>query len=700
MKHGCWLILFGISLSLSSGCQSTSWKTAASPNPRKPAQSDAQANNANSSRRSSERGESVDDRYLGKTPQELMTDGGRLEREQKFSEAASVYKLVLRQDAQNGDAHHRLAILADLEKDYPTAETHYQKALAQKPANANILSDLGYSNYLRGNLKQAEQTLLQAIAADPQHIQAQNNLGQVYAEQGRYDDALATFRKVKPETEVQEVMAQLFPDRNFSSEMARNQPAWATDDPNDRAMPQSPMAKLSQKELAKLSPEQVKELMAQEREFSEQTRAARDRQMALQESAPKEIVTPPGNNWESTPTSPQTAQSAAIPPWERAAATNSAVNPAPANPAMDASSSNLPAFAQNGAPQGGSPRAMTSPSQGTSHAPEDQMPFWAGGGAKTAPSTPLLQQPALAQSNADQLPVIQPAGAALRSAPARATQPWPPAPPHQGGGVTQANNPSPGFDTGNASWGSEPTLSTNSSTQPPLQLAEATQDSWNSLNTTTPGPHPLLSNTPNMNGQTSAPGATSQLARAAQFGLQVGPGALFIAPGFGPSPSSYPAELNKAGNEYPQTPTYQVPPHGLSSNSSPNNGPGPAKVTPQSPSQNWASPWDQPSHAVEQAGGAVPPTVPNSRPSNRVVPAGAWSGNAPTQPGLNVNPFAEFRNKPAITPSAPSGQPGVPAQTPRGGQPQTIAWPPQSSANPTPPTATPEPAPWPHAPQR
>lgn len=161
---------------------------------------------------------------------ELMLAGEKYEKSQKWDLAVDAYESVLITESQHGDAHHRLGVIADRRQDYKLADQHYRVAMQKKPRDANLLSDIGYSHYLRGDLDRAEGYLKQAVEADPRHRFAHLNLGMVYGKQNRYEESLAMFQAVAPEEEVQRNMALLFPNgpsaRNTNTQLAdRGAPA-------------------------------------------------------------------------------------------------------------------------------------------------------------------------------------------------------------------------------------------------------------------------------------------------------------------------------------------------------------------------------------------------------------------------------------------------------------------------------------------
>ena len=129
-----------------------------------------------------------------------------------LTEAHQCYEKVLAVSPGNPDAHHGLAIVCDLQKNFGAAEMHYRAALEKSPNNGRVLGDLGYSYLLQNKLPESEKTLVQATKLDPGNTQAFKNLGYVYAKQGNYYQAESTFRRAMNDAEVRQELAQHFPN--------------------------------------------------------------------------------------------------------------------------------------------------------------------------------------------------------------------------------------------------------------------------------------------------------------------------------------------------------------------------------------------------------------------------------------------------------------------------------------------------------
>ena len=78
---------------------------------------------------------------------------GLLYLESKQRDRAAIHlQLAVEIDASRWRSHNALGVLADASGDYATAIGHYEAALAVMPDSAMLLNNLGYSNYLAGDL--------------------------------------------------------------------------------------------------------------------------------------------------------------------------------------------------------------------------------------------------------------------------------------------------------------------------------------------------------------------------------------------------------------------------------------------------------------------------------------------------------------------------------------------------------------------
>lgn len=80
--------------------------------------------------------------------------------------------------------------------DHLEAIGHLQKAVELDNANYRYQHWLGVAYSLNGELDKAETHLKESLRINPQHTESHNVLGTIYIEQERYDEAVASLRKV------------------------------------------------------------------------------------------------------------------------------------------------------------------------------------------------------------------------------------------------------------------------------------------------------------------------------------------------------------------------------------------------------------------------------------------------------------------------------------------------------------------------
>lgn len=135
--------------------------------------------------------------------------------------ARTIYEQILAQDADNPDAHHGLAVIADNASDFAAAEEHYRAAVSKRPADAGLLSDFGYSYLMQNRLDESIIVLTRAVQIDPSHRRGHNNLGLAYALQQDRERAFEFFCKADGEDAARARIAQLFPETESSVAVSR-----------------------------------------------------------------------------------------------------------------------------------------------------------------------------------------------------------------------------------------------------------------------------------------------------------------------------------------------------------------------------------------------------------------------------------------------------------------------------------------------
>ena len=130
----------------------------------------------------------------------------------KLQEASQYFVQVLNVEPGNSSAHHGLAIVADLQKNWRSAEDHYKLALQQRPQDPSLLNDLGYSYVLQNRFHEASNYLTQAIQLSPQHERAHINLALLSLKRGDRSGAEARLASIYSPSEINRTLARLEAD--------------------------------------------------------------------------------------------------------------------------------------------------------------------------------------------------------------------------------------------------------------------------------------------------------------------------------------------------------------------------------------------------------------------------------------------------------------------------------------------------------
>ena len=138
---------------------------------------------------------------------------GLLEARQNFAQVLSL-------DAANPSAHHGMAIIADLQKDWPAAEFHYKQSLSANPQDPNLLNDLGYSYLLQNRFHEAQQYLNQSLSIAPQHERAHVNYALLSLKRGDRAGAEQRLARIYSPTDAQATLLRL--ERDLLQEFPAN----------------------------------------------------------------------------------------------------------------------------------------------------------------------------------------------------------------------------------------------------------------------------------------------------------------------------------------------------------------------------------------------------------------------------------------------------------------------------------------------
>lgn len=127
----------------------------------------------------------------------------------KLAEARNYFEQALALDQRNSSAHHGMAIVADLQHDYPTAEFHYKQALSANPSDPDLLNDLGYSYVLQNRFAEASNYLNRVLQISPQHERAKVNMALMSLKRGNRPEAQQILGSVYSPADAQATLVKL-----------------------------------------------------------------------------------------------------------------------------------------------------------------------------------------------------------------------------------------------------------------------------------------------------------------------------------------------------------------------------------------------------------------------------------------------------------------------------------------------------------
>lgn len=117
-------------------------------------------------------------------------------------DAAQQYRVVLRDDPENGNAHYNLGVALQGLGRLPEAAEHYRHAVALIPGHVEAHTNLGNTLAALGDLAGAAQHYRKALAEDPSSADAHHNLGVVLSASAPADEVIRHFRealRVRPD---------------------------------------------------------------------------------------------------------------------------------------------------------------------------------------------------------------------------------------------------------------------------------------------------------------------------------------------------------------------------------------------------------------------------------------------------------------------------------------------------------------------
>jgi hypothetical protein len=135
------------------------------------------------------------------SPASFLVERGKAAlREQRLEDAEQAFSEALAGDAAAWEAHHGLAMIADLKQDWERSERHYKRALESQKDNPRLLSDVGYSYILQSRHAEADDYLHRSLEIDPDQQQAHLNLALLELKRGDPSASMKQINEVFPDS--------------------------------------------------------------------------------------------------------------------------------------------------------------------------------------------------------------------------------------------------------------------------------------------------------------------------------------------------------------------------------------------------------------------------------------------------------------------------------------------------------------------
>ncbi len=136
------------------------------------------------------------------------------EQQQDYARARDLYAALQQHSPQVAAYAHRMGVVCTQLGDHATASKYFDHARQLEPGNAALLTDMGYAAIVQKDYARAEGLLDAAVKLRPENSRAVNNLALAIGYQGRFDESLATFRKINSESQSLANLAYIHTQRN------------------------------------------------------------------------------------------------------------------------------------------------------------------------------------------------------------------------------------------------------------------------------------------------------------------------------------------------------------------------------------------------------------------------------------------------------------------------------------------------------
>lgn len=116
---------------------------------------------------------------------------------QQWQKEIEEYKIILTFNPNDLNANHRVGHVYFRQKNYADAREYLEKAFTADPALADCLIPLGVSSYFLGDYIAAEQYLLKSLEKNSDAHEPQFYLGLIYKSKRNYETAIGMFKNAK-----------------------------------------------------------------------------------------------------------------------------------------------------------------------------------------------------------------------------------------------------------------------------------------------------------------------------------------------------------------------------------------------------------------------------------------------------------------------------------------------------------------------
>ena len=123
------------------------------------------------------------------------------ERNDRVDQAVKAYHEILSKYPKHSATLHRMGVIAARQGRMDEAMNYFSQAAELEEPSAELLSDIGYAQYLANDYDTAAATLQKAAYLSPDDERVVNNLAIVFGMQKKYSDSLDLFRQTGSEAE-------------------------------------------------------------------------------------------------------------------------------------------------------------------------------------------------------------------------------------------------------------------------------------------------------------------------------------------------------------------------------------------------------------------------------------------------------------------------------------------------------------------